>query len=169
MKLEIAKSMIRRAVPSELTGRLGMDCHKQAREYFDHYIDDTGWMVANIKVHGIGKIDGQLKGGVPGLAENGILEIARSDMSERYLLDVGKGHVMQYASYHLAHFMGRVTLGGEQLRKMLKADAEYVFPHLLHLFLCFEDLAGDEYSDQPLRRLIESRGEAGEFAEGDNV
>ena len=142
--------MIRRAVPSGLTGRLGMDCQKQAREYFDHYIDDAGWMIANIRVHGIGKIDGQLQGGVPGLAAHGILEIARSDMAERYLLDVGKGHVMQYASHHLARFLGRVTLGGEQLRKMLKADAEYVFPHLLHLFLCFEDLAGDEYAGQPL-------------------
>ena len=161
--------MVRRAVPSGLSGRLGMDCQRQAREYFDHYIDDAGWMIANIRVHGIGKIDGQLQGGVPGLAEHGILEIARSDMSERYLLDVGKGHVMKYASHHLARFLGRVTLGGEQLRKMLKADAEYVFPHLLHVFLCFEDLAGDEYADQPLRRPIEAWGEAGEPAAGDNV
>jgi len=169
MKLAIASSMIRRAVPAGLAGRLGMDCHKHAREYFEHYIDDAGWMIANIRVHGIGKIDGQLQGGVPCLAEHGILEIARSDMSERYLLDVGKGHVMQYASHHLARFLGRVTLGGEQLRKMLKADAEYVFPHLLHLFLCFEDLAGDEYADQPLRRPIEPSGGVGESAEGDNV
>jgi hypothetical protein len=43
------------------------------------------------------------------------------------------------------------------------------FSHLLHLFLCFEDLAGDEYADQPLRRPIEPSGGVGESAEGDNV
>ena len=135
---------------------MAVPCQKQVIDYLENYVDDAAWVIANITVWGVGCIEEQLRGGVPGLAADGVLEIARSDMAERYLLDVVKGHVMQYASHHLAHFLGRVSVKGEVLRKALKADAEYVFPNLLHMFLCFEDLAGDEYADQPLRRSVDS-------------
>ncbi len=135
------------------------DVHPTVAEYFCGFVTEAGFILPDadpegndeIRVEGRPGILGQFENKPPKIAAFGFIQVALSDYSERFVLDVRTGEVMVCASTMLASALNtwEEEGGKEELGQVVRNCADHAFKNLAMMFWCFENFSDDDDDADP--------------------